>query len=41
MTFQNSKILNATNFEIIIEGDKVYFSKYPDFPLFEKAIFPD
>ena len=41
MTFQNSKILNAKNFEIIIEGDKVYFSKYPDFPLFEKAIFPD
>ena len=41
MTFQNTKITKSTNFEIIVEDQKVYFSDYPDFPLFEKAIFPD
>ena len=41
MTFQNSKISTAPNFEIIIEDQKVYFSDYPDFPLFEKTIFPN
>ena len=40
MTFQNSKMASAPNFEIIIEDQKVYFSDYPDFPLFEKTIFP-
>tara|TARA_B110000503_G_C6987882_1_gene346045 strand:+ start:293 stop:820 length:528 start_codon:yes stop_codon:yes gene_type:complete len=41
MTFQNSEITKSSNFEIIIEDQKVYFSDYPDFPLFEKTIFPD
>lgn len=41
MTFQNSKISSAPNFEIVIEDQKVYFSDYPDFPIFEKTIFPD
>ena len=41
MIFQNSKISNAPNFEIIIEDQKVYFSDYPDHPIFEKNIFPD
>lgn len=41
MTFQNSKISSAPNFEIVIEDQKVYFSDYPDFPLFEKTIFPN
>ncbi|KGK79653.1 hypothetical protein PM03_09215 [Thalassobacter stenotrophicus] len=40
MTFQNSKNPNAKNFEIVIEDLKLYFSKYPDFPIFEKSIFP-
>jgi hypothetical protein len=41
MTFQNSEISNTPNFEIIIEDQKVYFSDYPDFPIFEKTMFPD
>ena len=40
MTFQNSKISSAPNFEIVIEDQKVYFSDFPDFPIFEKTIFP-
>ena len=41
MTFQNSKISSAPNFEIIFENQTVYFSDYPDFPIFEKTIFPN
>lgn len=41
MAFQNSKISSAPNFEIIIEDQKVYFSDYPDFPIFEKTILPE
>ena len=41
MTFQNSKITKSANFEIIIEDQKVYFSDYPDHPIFERAIFPE
>ena len=41
MTFQNSKISSAPNFEIVIEDQKAYFSDYPDFPIFEKTIFPE
>lgn len=41
MTFQNSKISSAPNFEIVIEDQKMYFADYPDFPIFEKPIFPD
>ena len=40
MTIQNSKISSTPNFEIIIEDQTVYFSDYPDFPIFEKPIFP-
>ena len=35
MTFQNTEITKSTNFEIIVEDQKVYFSDYPDFPIFE------
>ena len=41
MTFQNTEITKSTNFEIIVEDQKVYFSDYPDFPIFETTIFPD
>lgn len=41
MTFQNFKISSTTNFEIVIEDQTLYFSDYPDFPIFEKTIFPD
>lgn len=41
MTFQNSKTSSAPKFKIIIEEQKVYFSDYPDFPIFNKAIFPE
>jgi len=41
MTFQNTEITKSTNFEIIVEDQKVYFSDYPDFPIFEMTIFPD
>ena len=41
MTFQNSKKSSAPNFEIIIEDQTVYFTDYPDFPIFEKTIFPE
>ena len=41
MTFQNSEIVSDATFEIIIEDQRVYFSDYPDFPLFEKTIFSD
>ena len=40
MTFQNSKITKSTNFEIIVEDQKMYFSDYPDFPLFEETLIP-
>lgn len=41
MTFQNFHISSAPKFEIVIEDQKVYFRDYPDFPIFEKTIFPD
>jgi hypothetical protein len=40
MTFQNSKISSAPNFEIVIEDQKVYFWDYPDFPIFDAALIP-
>ena len=41
MTFQNSKISNASNFEIVIEDQKVYFLDYPDFPIFDSTLIPN
>lgn len=41
MTFKNFKMSKAQNFEVAIKDHKVYFLDYPDFPIFEKTIFPD
>lgn len=38
MTFQSSI---AQKFGILIEEKKVYFSEYPDFPIYKKENFPD
>lgn len=40
MTLQNYKVSSTSNFKIVIKDQKVYFSDYPDFPIFEKPVFP-
>ncbi len=41
MTFQYSEVTQKLDFDIITEDQKIYFSDYPDQPIFEKGIVPD
>lgn len=40
MTLKKSKKVTDVQSDIIVENQKVYLKKYPDFPLFEKEMYP-
>lgn len=41
MTFQDTKTIKFLQCEILHRNQTVYFSDFPDFPIFEKNIFPN